>query len=317
MRRTTQTLLFSLAASSALAQSDLSSKRGLAYKGDDHASDNQLLTSEKSLISWYYTWSTWPATNLNNSISFVPLIHGVDEAEDSSLTTRLNNLPSSSTHLLTFNEPDGTTGSGGSSIDPEDAAKAYIEHILPLRDSDSRKWNISHPVVTGSPQGLEWLRKFNESCYDIDDNGCPTDFIAVHWYGDYIGLQNWLGSLRDFYNETSPDLKYWITEMALPQQDTDATFAMMNQSLSFLDDADYVDGYAWFGAFRKDEANAWTGNKVSLFDDDGGLTELGAYYLGGDERGFEEGQKGNFASFLSPTRMLLWSAILAAVATAW
>ncbi|KAH9240135.1 glycoside hydrolase family 128 protein [Colletotrichum gloeosporioides 23] len=317
MRRTTQALLVSLAASSAFAQSDISSKRGLAYKGDDHASDNQLLTSEKSLISWYYTWSTWPATNLNNSIPFVPLIHGIDEAEDSSLTTRLNNLPSSSTHLLTFNEPDGTTGSGGSSIDPEDAAKAYIEHILPLRDSDSRKWNISHPVVTGSPQGLEWLRKFNESCYDIDDNGCPTDFIAVHWYGDYVGLQNWLGSLRDFYNETSPNLKYWITEMALPQQDTDATFAMMNLSLSFLDDADYVDGYAWFGAFRKDEANAWTGNKVSLFDDDGGLTELGAYYLGGDERGFEEGQKGNFASSLSPTRMLLWSAILAAVATVW
>ncbi|KAF9878439.1 hypothetical protein CkaCkLH20_03931 [Colletotrichum karsti] len=319
MGQISRILLSSLAATSAIAQSDLSSKRGLAYQGDDHEADAQILTSEKSLISWYYTWSTWPAQKLNNSIAFVPLIHGVDEAEDSTLKSRLNNLPESSTRLLAFNEPDGDTGSGGSSIDPEDAAKAYIEHIVPLRDSDSRKWEISHPVVTGSPQGLEWLRKFNESCYDIDDNGCPADFVAVHWYGDAVGLQNWLGSLRDFYNETSSDLKFWVTEMALPQQDSDATLAMMNQSLTFLDDADYVEGYAWFGAFRKDEANGWTGKSVSLFDGDGGLTELGALYLGGDERGFEEGQKGegSFASSLTPTGLLLWVAMLTATAAAW
>ncbi|KAL0940546.1 Alkali-sensitive linkage protein 1-like protein 1 [Colletotrichum truncatum] len=317
MGRASYLLLASLAVSTVLAQSDLHSKRGLAYHGDDHESDNQLLTSENSLISWYYTWSSWPAQGLNNSIAFLPLIHGVDDAKDAELRPRLNRLPESSTHLLTFNEPDGSTGSGGSNIDPEDAAKAYIENIIPLRDSDSRRWNISHPVVTGSPQGLEWLRKFNESCYDIDDNGCPTDFVAVHWYGDAIGLQNWLGSLRDFYNETSPDLKFWITEMALPKQDSDATLAMMNQSLTFLDDADYVEGYAWFGAFRKNEANEWTGDDVSLFDNDGGLTELGALYLGGDERGFAKGQKGSFASSVFPTRLLLWTAMLAAVLAVW
>ncbi|KAK1656786.1 glycosyl hydrolase catalytic core-domain-containing protein [Colletotrichum godetiae] len=320
MRRTSRILLASLALhSTAFAQSDLPSKRGLAFQGDDHTADSQLLTSAKSLISWYYTWSTWPAQVLNSSIAFVPLIHGVDDASDSGLSSRLSALPGSSTHLLTFNEPDGTTSSGGSSIDPEDAAKAYIEHIVPFRNSGSRKWNISHPVVTGSSQGIEWLQKFNESCYDIDDNGCPTDFVAVHWYGDATGLKNHLDGLRDFYNSTSPDLKYWITEMALPKQDTDATLAMMNESLAYLDGLDYVEGYAWFGAFRKDEANAWTGNSVSLFDGDGGLTDLGALYLGGDEQGFEKGQKGegNFASSLSPGKALLWTAILTAITTLW
>ncbi|TDZ38454.1 Alkali-sensitive linkage protein 1 [Colletotrichum spinosum] len=320
MRRTSSVLLASLAASAALAQSDLPSKRGLAYHGDDHEADNGLLTSGNSLISWYYTWSTWPAQNLNNSVAFVPLIHGVDDASDSQLASRLNALPDSSTRILAFNEPDGTTGSGGSSIEPDDAAKAYIEHIVPLRDADSRSWKISHPVVTGSPMGLDWLRRFNESCYEIDDGGCPTDFVTVHWYGDALGLQNWLGSLREFYGAAgSPGLRYWITEMALPQQDADATLAMMNQSLTFLDDADYVEGYAWFGAFRKDEANEWTGDDVSLFDDDGGLTELGALYLGGEERGFEEGQKGegSLGSVVSPARMLLWAAACSAVFAAW
>ncbi|GKT51947.1 alkali-sensitive linkage protein 1 [Colletotrichum spaethianum] len=324
MRRSSRILLASLAVSTlhptaALAQSDLPSKRGLAYQGDDHEADAQLLTSEKSLISWYYTWSTWPAQGLNSSIPFVPLVHGVDDASDSSVTTRLNQLPQSSTHLLTFNEPDGTTSSGGSSIDPEDAAKAYLEHLVPLRNADSRSWNISHPVVTGSTQGIEWLQKFNESCYDIDDGGCPTDFVAVHWYGDATGLKNHLDALREFYNSTSPDLKYWVTEMALPKQDADATLAMMNESLTYLDGLDYVEGYAWFGAFRKDEANAWTGKSVSLFDDDGGLTDLGALYLGGEEQGFKTGEKGegNFASSLSPARLLLWGTILAAVAALW
>ncbi|GKT57555.1 hypothetical protein ColTof4_09545 [Colletotrichum tofieldiae] len=324
MRRTSRILLASLAVSTlhftaALAQSDLPSKRGLAYHGDDHEADNQLLTSEKSLISWYYTWSTWPAQGLNNSVTFLPLVHGVDDASDSGLTSRLNQLPESSTHLLTFNEPDGTTSSGGSSIDPEDAAKAYLEHLVPLRNADSRSWNISHPVVTGSPQGIEWLQKFNESCYDIDDEGCPTDFVTVHWYGDAIGLKNHLGALREFYNSTSPGLKYWITEMALPQQNTDATLAMMNESLTYLDGLDYVEGYAWFGAFREDEANEWTGDSVSLFDDEGGLTDLGALYLGGEEQGFETGQKGegNFASSLSPTRLLLWGTIFAALTAVW
>ncbi|TIC96030.1 Alkali-sensitive linkage protein 1 [Colletotrichum higginsianum] len=323
MRRTSCRSLASLAASlllpaTALAQLGLSSKRGLAYQGDDHEADNQLLTSESSLISWYYTWSTWPTPGLNDSVVFLPLVHGVDDASDSGLVSRLNGLPESSTHLLTFNEPDGTTSSGGSSIDPEDAAKAYLEHLVPLRSAGPRTWNISHPVVTGSPQGIEWLQKFNESCYDLDVAGCPTDFVSVHWYGDATGLRNHLGALRDFY-DGSDDLEYWITEMALPQQDAEATLAMMNESLAYLDGLDYVEGYAWFGAFREDEANAWTGDAVSLFDGDGGLTDLGALYLGGEERGFETGQKGegNFASSLSPAGLLPWVTVFGVIAALW
>ena len=80
--------------------------------------------------------------------------------------------------------------------------------------------------------------------------------------------------------------------MALPQGDEDDTLTMMNQSLTFLDAQDDVEAYAWFGAFRRDEANAWTGDNVALFNDHGALTELGALYLGGSQKGFKEGMKG-------------------------
>ncbi|KAH7406754.1 glycosyl hydrolase catalytic core-domain-containing protein [Phaeosphaeria sp. MPI-PUGE-AT-0046c] len=272
------------------------SKKGFAYIGDTHATDNRLLSSN-SPLAWYYNWSPYPNTNLipADSVEFVPMIHGIDATESSRTEEVIRDLPKSSTHLLSFNEPDGTTGSGGSSIKPEDAAKAYIDYVVPYRTGKSggRNWKISHPSTTGSPNGLKWLRSFNESCYKIDSkNGCPTDFVSVHWYGAFDGLAAWLGTLDEFYNTNSTrdtPVKLWVTEMGLPQQSAEATVQMMNQTLPYLEKLDFVERYAWFGAFRADDANEWTGDGVALFDDDGGLTELGALYMG---NGYKVGQKG-------------------------
>ena len=282
-----------MASPAAASSAGLTNKQGLALHGDAPAADNEFLTSEESPISWYYTWSPWPSDAVSDSVMFLPLLHGLTAVEDEDYLSLLDRLPSSSTHLLTFNEPDGETDTGGSDISPEDAAEAYLEYIAPLRTRDSRSWNISHPVVTGSPMGLEWLESFNESCYDLSDDGCPADFVSVHWYGNFEGLASWLGTLRDFYNSSATHMPLWITEMALPQEDEEANFAMMNESRAYLDGLDYVEGYAWFGAFRTDNSNDWTGDGVSLFDDDGGLTDLGAEYLGGEEGGFEAGMGGD------------------------
>lgn len=287
----------SLFASYALCQE--TGKRGLAYLGDSYSSDNSLLLSQNSPISWIYNWSPYPPRlpSSSNNPEFIPLIHGIDTTSDDSTFTALKNLPDSSRHLLTFNEPDGTTSSGGSAISPEDAARAYIDHIVPLRNGDDgRRWLISHPSVTGSPRGLDWLRDFNTACFDIDSsNGCPTDFIAAHWYGAFEGLASWLGSLDDFYNADRSDsdkLRIWVTEMALPQASAEDTTSMMNQTLPYLDGLESVERYAWFGAFRTDDANQWTGDGVALFNGDGGLTECGALYLGGEGSGFSVGQQG-------------------------
>lgn len=323
MRQTPQPLIPFLAASlCAIAAAVQPSKRGLAYTGDSNEADLNLLMSAQSPISWYYTWSLNQATGTNGTVPFVPLIHNTGDASNSQLNSILNALPSSSTHLLAFNEPDGTTDSGGSSIEPEDAAQSYLDHIAPLRTLDSRPWNISHPSVTGSSQGLEWLQRFNASCYEKDSNGCPMDFVAVHWYGDFAGLAWWLGTLHEFYvtnasnADEAADLKFWITEMALPQQDTDATVAMMNQSLTYLDELDYIAAYAWFGAFRSDDSNEWTGSSVALFDDDGGLTEAGSLYLGGEQNGFAKGNKGDGDSAAPKLSVSAWAVATIALVSA-
>jgi len=196
---------------------------------------------------------------------------------------------------MTFNEPDGASSTGGTGLSAKDAAKAYIKSILPLRKANGGRFLISHPATTGSPQGLEWLSDFNSSCWDIaPKTGCPLDFVTAHWYGDFVGLQNWVDQLDEFYNNgTDSKLKIWISELAIPQVDEEATVQMMNDSLSYLDDSDIVDRYSWFGMFRADESNEWTGENVALFDKKGGLTELGAEYLNspGNET-FTAGQKG-------------------------
>jgi hypothetical protein len=282
----------------ALAQEN---KRGFAYVGNAHNADNNLLTSSRTPLKWYYNWAPSPPPQVPSAnLEFVPLIHGLDESSSDSIPRQLSALPDTSTHLLSFNEPDGTTESGGSSISPEDAAQAYIDHIVKFREGENggRKWKISHPSVTGSGNGLEWLKKFNASCYEIDEEeGCPTDFVAAHWYGAFDGLAAWLGTLDEFYNTNGSrkgdaKLKIWVTELALPQQDVEATVQMMNLTLPYLDGLEYVERYAWFGAFREGDANEWTGDGVALFNDDGGLTELGALYMGGEQNGFAEGQKG-------------------------
>ncbi|KAF3769521.1 hypothetical protein M406DRAFT_17961, partial [Cryphonectria parasitica EP155] len=273
----------------------LGSKRGLAYLGDTHASDNNLLLSSNSSIDWYYNWSPDAVTDI--SLPFVPLLHGLDDASSSTTINSLSTLPATSTHLLTFNEPDGTTSSGGSAIAPSDAARAYIDDILPLRTASDRTWNISHPATTGSDSGLAWLQEFNASCWALNpDAGCPADFVALHWYGDYAGLASWLGTLYDFYvtnassGAVSADITFWITEMALPQESEDDTVAMMNQSMAYLDGLSYVEAYAWFGADRKSSSwDSYTGGNVALLSSGGALTDAGALYLGGKEAGFKEG----------------------------
>ncbi|CAN8097100.1 unnamed protein product [Discula destructiva] len=277
----------------------LASKRGLAYLGDTHESDNNLLYSANSSVDWYYNWS--PNAIAGVSLPFLPLIHGLDDAASAAVMDTIANLPSTSTHILTFNEPDGTTSSGGSAIAPADAARAYLNDIAPLRSADARNWSISHPATTGSSTGLAWLQAFNASCWDLaPDTGCPADFVALHWYGNFAGLAAWLGTLREFYvtngsaGVDGEDVMFWITEMALPQEDEDATVDMLNQSMSYLDGLDYVGGYAWFGVDRKGgDWDDYTGGNVAVYSSEGALTDVGALYLGGEEEGFKAGMKGD------------------------
>lgn len=288
-----------LTATTTIAQTNsTSSKRGIAYIAG-YGADYALLLSTKSPMNWYYTWlpTTAPSDewvgNQSSTIEFVPTLKSI--ANITTNLTALANLPASSTHLFTFNEPDGTIDTGGSDMSPVEAAQAYIQYVVPLRS----RYKISHPVTTGSPRGFKWLNDFVAACWAIDaTNGCPTDFVVVHWYGDFAGMAAWIGQIADWYKtgtaktSLNGDLKMWVTEIGLPQGSNGSNYAVMEQSLPYLDELSFIERYAWFGVFRPVNANVWTGDGLSLFRNDGGLSELGALYLGGEANGFAVGDKG-------------------------
>ena len=92
---------------------------------------------------------------------------------------------------MTYNEPDGTSSTGGSEISPSDAATNWISQIEPLRQLGVR---TGAPAVTGSPGGFTWLSEFFGNCTAKGTN-CTADFIPIHWYGNFEGLASHLGQV--------------------------------------------------------------------------------------------------------------------------
>lgn len=246
----------------------------------DHPSDDQIWVEDNSDLTWYYDYASNPATAYSNrsqeEFEFVPMLWGSGNSsgfasEVKSLITSGRNI----THILTFNEPDGTTSTGGSAISPADAASIWIQDIEPLRNESIK---VGAPAVTGSSSGLTWLGEFFSNCTSLKTN-CTVDFIPIHWYGDFQGLASYLGQVVATYPNTS----IWVTEYALANADLKDTQAFFQTSAEYFDRLDYIERYSYFGSFRSSVSNV--GPNVAMLTQDGKLTDIGSWYLGGAATG--------------------------------
>lgn len=160
-----------------------------------HPSDNQIWVDNNSDLTWYYNYGAAPSPTYSNrtqeEFEFVPMLW-------SPTTTFLNSVQSmiksgtNISHVLTYNEPDGTTSTGGSNIDPAVAATNWISQVQPLKKQGVK---LGAPAVTGSPGGFTWLKEFFDSCASQGTN-CTADFIPIHWYGNFAGLASHIGQVR-------------------------------------------------------------------------------------------------------------------------
>lgn len=232
MRRThkMRLLLFPLLLSSVLAGASKSSKRGLIYIFDsDHASDVDLFINSSTDLTWYYNYGPNATANLSNSsLEFIPMLFGTsaDHSPSTFLSTIKSQLAAGAniTHVLSYNEPDGETSTGGSAVSPSDAASTWHSQLEPLRDLGIA---VGAPAVTGSPRGMQWLSDFFDAC----KGKCTADFMAVHWYGDFAGLASHVGEVAAAY----PGMEMWVTEFAEQDVNLTASQAFFNQSEALLD----------------------------------------------------------------------------------
>jgi hypothetical protein len=225
------------------------------------------------LYSYNYGPRPTPFFNNNTDFEFVPMFFSPSIENFASTMKNLTKDGTNITHILSYHEPDGSTGSGGSNVKASDAASAWISTLEPLRKDLDVK--LGAPAVTGSPMGLEWLTSFFNAC----DGGCTADFLPIHWYGNFDGLVWYMGEVRKAY----PDLPVWITEYALPNAPLNDTQYFFNQSTNYFDSLNFVERYSYFGSFPSSASNV--GKNPSMLDSNGKLTDIGSWYLGGSATG--------------------------------
>ncbi|KAI1151516.1 glycoside hydrolase family 128 protein [Nemania diffusa] len=260
-----------------------SDKRGLVFvPNKDSPEDNKIWVQDGSDLTWYYNYDPTPSSAFSSQaqsdFEFVPMLWG--SIDDTSFLDSVNNLVDGGrniSHVLTFNEPDGPTQYGGSNIYPAKAAQVWVDNIIPLVEQGIK---VGLPACTGGTGGIPWLQQFLANCSSListDGNtkNCSYDFVTLHWYGNFEGLASHMGE----YSAAFPNKTQWITEYNYDNQDLTATQDFFNTSAGYFDRLDSVARYSYFGSFRSDDSNV--GPNAVMLNNDGELTDIGAWYLGG------------------------------------
>lgn len=232
--RSTLFLLSGLAALPTTFTQDIypSPKRGLVYvPNNQHPTDDNIWDHAGSDLTWYYTYGATPAPAFRGTqLQFVPMLWGAP-AGGSSDTTFLSQVEGliqnglNISYVLTFNEPDGGSSTGGSNVAPSYAAQIWATNVEPLKQKYGIK--LGAPAVTGAPSGFDWMQQFFGNC----SGNCSVDFIPIHWYDNYAGLVSHVGQYHDAY----PNATIWVTEYADPNDSLGGTEAFFNQTASWFD----------------------------------------------------------------------------------
>ncbi|KAF2000579.1 glycoside hydrolase family 128 protein [Amniculicola lignicola CBS 123094] len=252
-----------------------SPKRGLCHvPSKKYPSDDKVwVNTPGSDLTWYYNYGASPsAAYRNTDLQFVPMLWGASTNDTGTIfldtVTDLINGGTNITHVLAFNEPDGTTATGGADISPSVAAAAWIRQIEPLKDLGVK---LGAPSVTGSSRGFTWLENWLKAC----NGGCNPDFNPVHWYGNFEGMASHIGQMMGTY----PNQTVWVTEWGYANQGLEETQAFYNISTQWFDRMESITHYSYFGAFRSDVSNV--GPNSAMLTQSGKLTDIGSWYLGG------------------------------------
>ena len=287
----------------ASSQNTASPKRGLVDITTKTPSDDSIWIRPGSDLTWYYNYGASPSSaySSDKSFEFVPMLWGAPSnpnSDDTSFLHTVQGLIKSGvniSYVLTYNEPDGSSSTGGSDIPTDTAASTWMRNIAPLRNMGVK---VGLPAMTGAPSGFSWLANFNTSCQALNPNGCEADFIPVHWYGNFEGMASHIGQVRATYLE----LPIWVTEFADPDQPLSDSQQFYNQSTDYLDSLEYVDRYSFFGSTRSNVLNV--GGNNAFLTQDGKLTDIGSWYLGGSATG-------NIPQGAAGRAELSWSLLLA------
>lgn len=219
--------------------------------------------------NWMYSWGVRRPEGLAPEIDFTPMLWG-DYGMDARarLITDLKSRYEAGEvrHVLGFNEPD-----------QRKQANMVVKRVLNLWPE---LMEIGAPLVSPAcvHPDKEWMRAFMDG---VEKRSLRVDAVAVH---SYMGpnVEHLLNKLEAVHREYGRPI--WLTEFAVGDWEAgsaaanrhrpDRVKAFLREVLPALDEASFVDRYAWFSA---SPASAPLGTSA-LVDDAGELTPLGEAY---------------------------------------
>jgi hypothetical protein len=127
---------------------------------------------------------------------------------------------------------------------------------------------------------------------------------------DFFFLFFFVSVLGKLTKYSFPNVSLWITEYNYDNQDLATSQSFYNTSAEYLDRLTYVERYSYFGAFRSSQSNV--GPNASMLNNNGTLTDIGAWYLGLQGTGVSptSGLTSDGARLLKPSTALMIATLL-------
>ncbi|KAG8765915.1 hypothetical protein FRC12_007196 [Ceratobasidium sp. 428] len=242
-------------------------KAGLGWGGGGNISQ-----FEGHQVGWYATWAPTSWVTPPPALEYVPQLWGGRDAALFGSTVNASSISLNGIkNILAMNEPQEPSQSN---LSPQDAAAMWKTYLEPLKAAGVR---LGSPATTSAPNGKTWLQDFLTAC-----DGCSVDFIALHWYG--VVATEFISYIEDFYKTFQRPI--WVTEWAClnfvaggSQCTNDEVVQFMKTTQSYMDQAQWVERYAWFGAMANLPAGV-PNNFTALMDPSGVINALGQQYIG-------------------------------------
>jgi hypothetical protein len=233
------------------------SKKGMGLDKNKQMDDMQL--------SWYYNWDKEPSSHIDN-IEYVPMIWSDYAGSIDWLQEEAKQYHT----VLGFNEPDLA----------EQADITVQEAVNYQPNFTQSGLRIGAPVVAYDPSNNPWFINYADNIVWED-----VDFIPIHVYYDWAGegmADAFLKVVDDTYQKYQKPI--WITEYGIANQwlygagnntNMEQLKQYMRDTITGLEERDYVERYAWFSFAQEDSQ----GGATALYNQETGiLTELGKLY---------------------------------------
>ncbi|KAG8681747.1 hypothetical protein FRC08_015425 [Ceratobasidium sp. 394] len=243
-----------------------SSKAGLGWGGGGEISQ-----FETGKVSWYYTWTPTSWVQPPPDLEFIPMFWGGKDVDSFSQAVNSASMSSNGwTHVLGMNEPQEPSQSN---LNPQDAANMWKTYIEPLKAANPNI-RLGSPAPSSRPNGIQWIWDFLGNC----NGGCTIDFIALHYYD--VNATDFIQHINEYHDAFQRPI--WVTEWACqnfnngPQCSYNQIVKFLDETQNYMDNTDWVERYAWFGAM----ANTPINKDTALMDKSGKINDLGKQYVG-------------------------------------